>query len=241
MPELAPIDRLLADAGLAFEFPPTPEVMWRRTAPRPRSRLRAALLAAAIATLVLAGATLGAAALGIGPLRILFVEAIPSVNVPGGPLAARLALGAATSLDDPAISVPVLRPGSVGPADEVYRSTDGRRVSQVWAATGPLPDISESEIGLLVMALSGELEPGLVDKLVTEYDVAVEPVTVRGLAGYWISGERHVLRYRDGGVGAAERSRLVGDTLVWSEGGAVYRIESALGRDATLVLAESMR
>jgi hypothetical protein len=174
-------------------------------------------------------------------LRILFVEALPSANVPDQPLAVRLALGSRTTADDPSLQVALLTPAGIGPADEVYRSTDGRRVSQVWAAGDALPATGDSGIGLLVMALSGEIEPEMMDKLVTEFDVTVEPLTVRGNPGYWISGERHLLRYRDGTGGAAERSRLVGDTLVWSEGGAVYRIESALGRDATLAIAASMR
>ncbi len=237
-----PLDRLLTDARADFAFPPTPALRWTgATTTGRRSRVRLALIAAAIATLILAGAALGAAALGIGPLRILFVEALPSANVSDTPLAVRLALGSATTADDPSLRVPLLAPADLGPADEVYRSTDGRRVSQVWAARDALPATGESEIGLLVMALSGEIEPEMMEKLVTEFDVTVEPLTVRGHPGYWISGERHLLRYRVGAAGATERSRLVGDTLVWAEGGAVYRIESALGRDATLALAESMR
>ena len=89
-----PLDRLLADARTEFAFPPTPVVRWAGLpAARRRARFRTALLAAAVATLILAGAALGAAALGIGPLRILFVEALPSANVPDQPLAVRLALG----------------------------------------------------------------------------------------------------------------------------------------------------
>ena len=34
--------------------------------------------------------------------------------------------------------------------------------------------------------------------------------------------------------------RWVGDALVWYDGTATYRIESALGRDATIALAESL-
>ena len=36
-------------------------------------------------------------------------------------------------------------------------------------------------------------------------------------------------------------SRLAGDTLVFVRDGTLYRIESALGRDATLGVAESLR
>ena len=36
-------------------------------------------------------------------------------------------------------------------------------------------------------------------------------------------------------------SRLAGDVLVFERDGTVYRLESALGRDATLAIAETLR
>jgi hypothetical protein len=37
------------------------------------------------------------------------------------------------------------------------------------------------------------------------------------------------------------RSALAGDTLVFARDGTLYRLESALGREATIAMAESMR
>ena len=236
----ATLDRLLTDVAAAIAWPPTPALDLRRRGSRP-GPFRRAVLAALVALLLTAGAAVAAGALGIGPLRILFSQALPSPNVTDTPLATRLALGASTTLDDPGLRVALLEPEALGPPDEVYRSSDGRRVSLVWAVRDGLPATGGSRIGLLAMFLAGDLEPELIDKMAVESRVAIERITIRGHPGYWISGEPHLLRYLANGGTGVERTRLVGDVLVWDEGGTVVRLESALGRDATLALAETMR
>ena len=62
-----------------------------------------------------------------------------------------------------------------------------------------------------------------------------------GDAGFWIEGLPHLVRYTDpDGRERSQRTRLVGDTLVWERGGVLYRIESGLGLDGTLRIAESI-
>jgi hypothetical protein len=236
----ATLDRLLTDASLTIAWPPTPALNLRAPRSRP-SAVRRAMIGALIALVLTAGAAIAAGALGIGPLRILFSAALPSPNVTDTPLGTRLALGSRTTIDDAGLKVTLLEPEAVGPPDEVYRSSDGRRVSLVWGARDELPATGGSRIGLLAMFLSGDLEPELIDKIAVESRVTIEPVAVRGHPGYWISGEPHLLRYLAFGGSGAERTRLVGDVLVWDEGGTVVRLESALGRDATLALAATMR
>ncbi|HEX2194757.1 MAG TPA: hypothetical protein VHK63_07380, partial [Candidatus Limnocylindria bacterium] len=182
-----------------------------------------------------------AGALGVGPLRILFGQGLPAVTVPDSPLGARLALGRRIDATDAqAAGVPILVPQALAQPDEVYLSELGI-VSLVYEADGHLRPLGQSGIGLLVMAIPGDLDPELVSKIVVESRAAVEPVTVRGRAGYWVSGAPHVLRYVIPGEGQGMvTSRLVGDALVWQEAGAVFRIESALGRDATIRLADSL-
>ncbi len=234
------LDRLLTDAAAAIAWPPTPALDLRAATPR-RPVVRRALLVAIAALLLTAGAALAAGALGIGPLRILFTDALPSPNVSDTPLATRLALGARTTIADPTIKVALLEPGGLGPPDEVYRSVDGRQVSLVWGVRDGLPATGGSRIGLLAMFLSGDIEPDLIQKLVIESRVTIQQVTVRGHPGYWISGAPHVLRYNATVGEGLERTRLVGDVLVWDEGGTVVRLESGLGRDASIALAETMR
>jgi DNA-directed RNA polymerase specialized sigma24 family protein len=77
--------------------------------------------------------------------------------------------------------------------------------------------------------------------IVVESRATVEALEVDGHAAYWISGAPHILRYSDpAGSDAIVVSRLASDALVWQSGEVVYRIESALGRDATLSLAEQL-
>jgi hypothetical protein len=241
------LDVLLSSARPAF--PPTPDLVpgvmaglrARRVEAAGRPRLRLALVAALLVSLLAAGAV-AAGALGIGPLRVLFGEALPSITVPDTPLGARLALGRPVAVSDAedVAGLELLVPQSVGAPDEAYLSDIGI-VSLVWRADDDLQPLSGSGIGLLVMAIPGDLDPSLVSKIVVESRATVEPATVRREDGYWISGAPHVLRYLlpDQGEGVV-MSRLVGDALVWQEGGTVFRIESGLGRDATLDLADSL-
>ncbi len=235
----ATLDRLLLDAAEAVAWPATP-VLDGRPRKRRQRTVRRAALAAVAALLVAAGAVAAAGALGVGPLRILFGDSLPPVNVPDTPLGTRLALGEPSSIGDPSMRVAVLLPEQLGPPDEVFRTDDGWRASLVWGPRDGLPASGNSGIGLLAMFLAGDLDPGLVDKIVIESRVTVEDVTVRGHAGYWISGEPHVLKYLAGGTTGVERTRLVGNALVWEEGGTVIRLESGVGRDETMALAESM-
>ena len=59
---------------------------------------------------------------------------------------------------------------------------------------------------------------------------------------WWISGDMHFFFYErpDGGGYIDDGRRWVGDALVWNDGAATYRIESALGRDETIAIAESI-
>jgi hypothetical protein len=123
----------------------------------------------------------------------------------------------------------------------VYRAESGI-VTLLWRAGGDLPGVGTSDVGLLLMAIPGDLDPDLVTKVVVESRATLEPVRVRGRDGFWISGAPHLLRYFDpGGADASVTSRLVGDALVWEEGGTVYRIETDLGRDRAIGFAERAR
>lgn len=66
-------------------------------------------------------------------------------------------------------------------------------------------------------------------------ETRVEPVAVSGDTGCWIEGDLHLLRYRaPGGVTIEDRTRLVGDVLVWQGGELTLRIEGARRRTRRL-------
>jgi hypothetical protein len=196
---------------------------------------RAAVLAV-IATLVLA-ATAAALVLVLPGLRITTLPTLPTPDVGDGPLATRLALGEPISADRVRAGIP----DALGRPDEAYVIGDHEVISLVYSADAELPELAGSGIGMLVQVISGELEHERVEKLVAEVGVTVTAVEVDGAPGYWIEGQPHLIRYTDAvGSERAQRTRLVGDTLVWERDGVLYRIESGLGLEGTLRVAESI-
>jgi hypothetical protein len=235
------LDAALIDLASAVEFPPTPalrvpEQMVAASRRRWLVPLPRALVLALIGLLLLA--TVAAAlVLGVPGLRLILVPSQPTASVPADPLGARLALGAAVTVD----GVATLAPGVLGSPDEAYVIGDGAITSLVYAARDELPELAGSDIGLLVQAFEGALEREQVEKLVVEVGASVTAVSVDGAHGYWIAGPPHLLRYLGpDGDARAEATRLVGDTLVWERDGKLYRIESGLGLVETLRIAESI-
>ena len=237
------LDAALTDLAGAVDFPPTPAI--RRAvagrlarpgrrgwfAPMPR-----ALALALIGLLVLATAAAAIVILAPG-LRLTLVPSLPTASVPADPLGTRLALGAAVAVDE----VDHLAPGALGPPDEAYANGDDQVVSLVYAASGDLPALDGTGIGLLVQAIEGALARDQVEKVVIEVGASVTAVNVDGATGYWIEGPPHLLRYLGpDGEARAEATRLVGDSLVWERDGTLYRIESGLGLAETLRIAETI-
>jgi hypothetical protein len=237
------LDAALADLATAVDFPPTPSLrgaVGERLAEPPRRRwfapLPRALVLAVIGLLMLATAA-AALVLLVPGLRLTLVPNLPAASVPAGPLGTRLALGREVPVDD----VAQVAPAALGPPDEAYVIGDGAVVSLVYGASEELPELDGSGIGLLVQAIDGALEREQIEKLVLEVDASVTSVTVDGAPGYWISGPPHLLRYLapDGEV-RSEATRLVGDALVWERDGTLFRIESGLGLDETVRIAETI-
>jgi hypothetical protein len=71
---------------------------------------------------------------------------------------------------------------------------------------------------------------------------SVAMVPVGDADGFWITGPPHLVRLidPDGRAAASLATRLAGDTLVWESGGVLYRMESAMGLEETLRIAETI-
>ncbi len=137
----------------------------------------------------------------------------------------------------------VVRPSdaTVGPPDAAWLdATHNDQVSLVWAASDRLPETTVPGVGLVEMAFRGRLDEGWFKKLVSA-NTKIEPVEVNGNRGYWISGDPHFFFYEGPNGIVEDTRRWVGDALIWSKGPITYRLESSLGRDETIALAESMR
>lgn len=210
-------------------------------------------LVLALAALLALAAIAGAVGLGLPGLRLILGEppasappsVAPSRPAPSGSPGFTLRLGDAVALEEvEALSgIPTRLPTdpAIGPPDAVYiDQSRSNQVAFVWAPREVLPETRDHGVGLILMRFDGRTDEGYHQKLVG-LGVTAEPVTVVGRSGFWISGDPHFFFYvpKDGTTVADER-RWVGDALVWSDGAVTYRIESALGRDATIALAESM-
>ena len=129
----------------------------------------------------------------------------------------------------------------LGAPDAVWvDASKGNQVAYVWAPSADLPETTERGVGLVLMRFNGTTDQGFYEKLIGG-DAHMEMVVVNGHAGYWIEGDPHFFYYvRNGERIVEENRRWVGDALVWSDGTTTFRIESSLGRDATLAIAESI-
>ena len=91
----------------------------------------------------------------------------------------------------------------------------------------------------MLTAFRGTVPDGWFTKAIGP-ETTVQLVTVNGDRAYWITGDPHQFFY-DGPTGFVEDTRRwVGDVLLWADGPITYRLESALGREASIAIAESM-
>jgi len=218
---------------------------------------RRALIAALVALLALA-AVAGAVGLGLPGLRLIFGEAPGSPPPSATPTlepdgSAAAALGASMGLGEPidsrdpagittraGFTVTLPADPVIGPPEAAY--VDGARGGQVtvlWPVGPELPATKEPTVGLLLGQFQGAVSDGFLIKAV-DAGTVVERVRVDGRPGFWISGEPHVL-FWDGPTGPVDDARRwVGDVLLWADGPITFRLESALGRDEAIRIAESL-
>jgi hypothetical protein len=236
--------------------------------PRPRRTwmfggrpVRRGLVLALLALLALA-IVAGAVGLGLPGLRITLGEPpasvlpsatasqtgsrapTPSPTLP--PIAGmHMLLGRQVALDqvepETGIAVQLPKDERLGPPDSVWIDpTKGDQVAYVWNASADLPETLEPGVGLVLMRFDGRNEEEFYDKAI-HTGTTLERVKVDGHDAYWISGDPHFFFYTAADGHFVEDSRRwVGDALIWNDGSATYRIESSLGRDATIALAESI-
>lgn len=225
--------------------------------------LRRSFVLAVIALVVLA-ALVGAIGFGVPGIRIFFVgptpspvgsassvlpaspspspSGSPSPSIPAPP-GSNLDLGFATTPSEaPSLTgFGVLLPAdpSVGPPDTMWYG-DGR-LTLVWRSRPDLPETQAAGVGLLVTELQGRLNEEFLGKMIPT-GTTLTPVRIDGVSGWWISGAVHELLYLDDrGEMVSDSRRSVGDTLIWTRGDLTFRLETALGRDVAIRIAESIR
>jgi hypothetical protein len=231
-------------------------------APPPRWRRPALIALAAAAVLALLVALLPPARsavadfLGIGGVRISSAPATttpassaPSTtfaSTPDDPYAGlRLAHVVALDAARAAVDFPVRLPAAPGyeTPDAVYLGTPppGGMVSLVYAPGVDRPAPPTAPVGVLLSEFRADLDEAFAKKLIST-GTTVEFLTLDGAAAVWISGPAHAFGYtRPDGSYGTEDLRLAANTLLWVRAGITYRLESALGRDAAVALASTVR
>jgi hypothetical protein len=209
-------------------------------AARQHARRQLVLRALVLALVAVAAAAGVATALGYR-LPGLDVELVPSLP----PAGVDLDLGSPVPLEamragDPGhLMLPATLPA---PATAwVVGAGDRRIVTVAWRAEPGQATLEDSDLSVLLMTVAGRADDALFTKALPP-GARIEPLSVGGEPGWWISGAVHELLFMrpDGDAGTLQ-TRLVGDTLVFSRDGTLYRFESALGREATLEIASSLR
>ena len=105
---------------------------------------------------------------------------------------------------------------------------------------GPARD-TRPERRPVLMTFDGTFDQWLLPEGHHGRDV-VDPVTVDGQPGFWISGDPHIFFYRaSDGQSIDDPRRWVGDALFWSDGTTTWRLETAAGREAAIRIAEGLR
>jgi hypothetical protein len=134
-----------------------------------------------------------------------------------------------------------LVPAALGRPDQVFYRRDAGVVTLVYGPRTGLPASVDPQVGALVMEARGQVSRPSFGKLV-QPGVTLQDVTVGGDPGYWISGAPHGFFFYPTGSGGTsiDTLRLSGEALIWNRGGLVLRLESGLGKEQSIALAQSL-
>ena len=208
---------------------------WTTAAGSLRRRRSLALL---VAALLLLAALAAAARLSIGAVTIR-EEPRPPRTLPTA--TETVGFGDPTTLAraEAELGASVLVPSVLGEPDAVYVdrvSASSVRATLAWPPSAPLPRIDALPWGGVLMEFRGEA--ALATKtLYGDARGTVEPVTVRGEDGYWLTGPHELDVVTAGG----DRRFLVGgNVLLWRSGDLTLRLETALPKADALRIAHSI-
>lgn len=242
MAELQRLEARLEGLAEAIAWPPAPDlrVGVRAGIARARRRRLRLLLVAAILALALASGTAAAVFIGVRGAIVQRVPALPSPSATApGPAGARLDLGRpypSLAAAERAAGFRALVPGALGQPDEVWFRASPGVLTLLYRPRPGLPGSSDPDVGALVMEARASVGAPSFVKLAPP-GARVQPVTVNGGQGFWISGAPHAFFYYGPAGVRSDTFRLAGDVLIWNQGGLVARIESGLDEDGALRVA----
>jgi hypothetical protein len=243
------LEAALRDLGPRYPYPPTPNLASRvrgrisaqPVAPSRRLELwrdprRLALVAAVL--LVLLGAAAVANPATRDAIAHFFHVRGVIVNREASPLPSfspvtPLNLGRRTTLADAQsrVKFTIAVPAELGAPDAVYVISDvpGGEIALAYTPRPGIPLVKQTELGVLVSELRGDLNPAFIMKGVGD-GTTVEEVSVQGDPGWWIAGQPHTIVVHVNGQDRPETLRMAANTLIWEHAGVTYRIESGLSK-----------
>ena len=166
---------------------------------------------------------------------------------PPGPLGERLGLGGRTTLPDARTQIAwhIAIPATLGQPDEVYlqpvvNAPAQGEVTLVYATRPGIPIAGQTGVSVLVTEARGTVDQNFFGKMIGP-GTTLEPITVAGHQGYWISGPLNEFFFTDAnGNFRNETGRLAANTLILDDGGTVIRIEGNLTKAQALEIAASL-
>jgi hypothetical protein len=246
-----PIEQALLELAHHIDWPEqsasTPDLQRRLAAPPARPRYRwipvTAVLLVLVASLLLFSPRARQAVadlLGVAGIEITF-DPDPAETV-----GVELELGEQMSIEEAteAVDFELSAPGSLRSPDAVFLSDrpSSGRVSMVWESDETLPASGDTGIGLIHSQFALELAEDAEFVKSATPDTSVRAVEVGSAIGLWIEGAPHVISYEDAaGNRVEEETRLAGNVLMWESDGVTHRIETTVGLQATLRLADSLQ
>ncbi|MCC6945245.1 MAG: hypothetical protein IT335_11750 [Thermomicrobiales bacterium] len=251
------LDSRLLLLGGQIAWPQTPpfDLPPHQPAPPPRRVVRPhAWLAAAAAILLAVSAALiafdglresVAGVLGVRGIEIGFLRGDDPPPTPSDldPLDERV-LGAPVTIADAVSSLPFTPrlPALIDePSGMALRTLPGGEVmlSVIYPPSDTLPEAEETGAGMLLMQFQSGSDLTSLLKSATQGFGSVEEVSVDGSPGYWVEGATWLTIIDD--ASGASVTRPSANVLLWQNDGITFRMESALDRDASIALAESLR
>lgn len=177
--------------------------------------------------------------LRVSGIRIEFSETAVPTRPP-----TTLVGGIEASLDvaEGAVGFDLERPEDLPPPDSVQLLSwgGGQQVAMVWGESPDLPEVFDTGIGLLLIQFEARVDQQLLLKQASQA-TQIRPVRVNGAVGYFLSDAPHTVFFEnEDGLIADDEIRLAGNVLVWMSDGVTYRIESALGLEESVRVAESL-
>ena len=131
----------------------------------------------------------------------------------------------------------------LGAPDEVYLRAvkSSTAVSFVYTVRAGIPTSPQAGVAAIVTEFAGgTVDEQFFGKVIDPRTTTLEPLTVNGQPGFWIQGAPNLFFYRVGGSSGSieqETLRLAGNTLIWTQGDLLLRLEAQVDKATALRIA----